>query len=90
MVVVNPADCFKICGASASVGRLSTTLETLSLISLAASSRSIFVLNSTLILLLPFRDVESIFLIPSAPPITSRSEERRVGKECRSRWSPYH
>ena len=26
-------------------------------------------------------------------PITiaaSRSEERRVGKECRSRWSPYH
>src|SRR2546429_1918266 len=22
--------------------------------------------------------------------ITERSEERRVGKECRSRWSPYH
>ena len=22
--------------------------------------------------------------------ITGRSEERRVGKECRSRWSPYH
>src|SRR2546426_12626466 len=22
--------------------------------------------------------------------IVSRSEERRVGKECRSRWSPYH
>ena len=22
--------------------------------------------------------------------MTSRSEERRVGKECRSRWSPYH
>ena len=22
--------------------------------------------------------------------IPSRSEERRVGKECRSRWSPYH
>ena len=21
---------------------------------------------------------------------TPRSEERRVGKECRSRWSPYH
>ena len=21
---------------------------------------------------------------------TERSEERRVGKECRSRWSPYH
>src|SRR3712207_9165951 len=23
-------------------------------------------------------------------PVRSRSEERRVGKECRSRWSPYH
>ena len=22
--------------------------------------------------------------------IEDRSEERRVGKECRSRWSPYH
>src|SRR5258708_30535864 len=22
--------------------------------------------------------------------VNSRSEERRVGKECRSRWSPYH
>ena len=21
---------------------------------------------------------------------SARSEERRVGKECRSRWSPYH
>src|SRR5688572_10106401 len=24
------------------------------------------------------------------PLLTLRSEERRVGKECRSRWSPYH
>src|SRR2546430_14669874 len=23
-------------------------------------------------------------------PLKPRSEERRVGKECRSRWSPYH
>src|SRR5205807_6729574 len=23
-------------------------------------------------------------------PMEFRSEERRVGKECRSRWSPYH
>ena len=22
--------------------------------------------------------------------VVYRSEERRVGKECRSRWSPYH
>ncbi len=24
------------------------------------------------------------------PTTYDRSEERRVGKECRSRWSPYH
>src|SRR6478735_11759736 len=24
------------------------------------------------------------------PVAAARSEERRVGKECRSRWSPYH
>src|ERR1051326_9632468 len=27
---------------------------------------------------------------PSRSTFSSRSEERRVGKECRSRWSPYH
>ena len=26
----------------------------------------------------------------TTPTERSRSEERRVGKECRSRWSPYH
>ena len=25
-----------------------------------------------------------------ATVVPGRSEERRVGKECRSRWSPYH
>ena len=27
---------------------------------------------------------------PTKIQIGERSEERRVGKECRSRWSPYH
>ena len=35
-----------------------------------------------------------LFLLLIAKPIlitvSRRSEERRVGKECRSRWSPYH
>src|SRR2546427_10364807 len=26
----------------------------------------------------------------TGPKLGDRSEERRVGKECRSRWSPYH
>ena len=29
-------------------------------------------------------------VIATAGLIEDRSEERRVGKECRSRWSPYH
>ena len=28
--------------------------------------------------------------IDEALAVSRRSEERRVGKECRSRWSPYH
>ena len=28
--------------------------------------------------------------ISGARTVLERSEERRVGKECRSRWSPYH
>ena len=44
--------------------------------------------------------IKSIFLLVCITFVTScadyldivpnRSEERRVGKECRSRWSPYH
>src|SRR2546426_3912465 len=29
-------------------------------------------------------------LVDARHPQDHRSEERRVGKECRSRWSPYH
>src|SRR5256885_13117707 len=28
--------------------------------------------------------------VRASPGRNARSEERRVGKECRSRWSPYH
>ena len=28
--------------------------------------------------------------VPAGSLALTRSEERRVGKECRSRWSPYH
>ena len=39
------------------------------------------------------KEYESLEKQLSDPDIISnvdRSEERRVGKECRSRWSPYH
>ena len=38
-------------------------------------------------------EVKSVEKHPDADRLnvtTTRSEERRVGKECRSRWSPYH
>src|SRR2546425_13301429 len=43
------------------------------------------------------RELERLYLalrtdagLPLAALCRPRSEERRVGKECRSRWSPYH
>ena len=33
---------------------------------------------------------EVLSLDPAHKTVKVRSEERRVGKECRSRWSPYH
>src|SRR3712207_9513590 len=36
------------------------------------------------------RVVSSRTGIPVTRMLKDRSEERRVGKECRSRWSPYH
>ena len=35
-------------------------------------------------------DVETRLAMPEQSAKSARSEERRVGKECRSRWSPYH
>ena len=34
--------------------------------------------------------IENLNPYHGSDPAVSRSEERRVGKECRSRWSPYH
>src|SRR2546425_3684733 len=38
----------------------------------------------------PTADPVTIDTVGSAFNTLLRSEERRVGKECRSRWSPYH
>src|SRR2546430_11179864 len=34
--------------------------------------------------------IERVIDTATKEDIVKRSEERRVGKECRSRWSPYH
>src|SRR5258708_15567556 len=39
------------------------------------------------------RFIEKLYRVAKAEDpeaLVTRSEERRVGKECRSRWSPYH
>src|SRR2546422_11328916 len=38
----------------------------------------------------PMTGVTPVGPIGGSPTPPPRSEERRVGKECRSRWSPYH
>ena len=48
-------------------------------------------INVSFVLLIGF--IVAAFLVPPKVKkyiIIFRSEERRVGKECRSRWSPYH
>src|SRR3712207_2227548 len=43
------------------------------------------VTDDEIIAMMVGRDISAVYLSRQ-----ERSEERRVGKECRSRWSPYH
>ena len=38
----------------------------------------------------PDNKIKMLLALRDQAEIVIRSEERRVGKECRSRWSPYH
>ena len=46
--------------------------------------------NSVTLFVGPETDVSALAPEFTLTPGATRSEERRVGKECRSRWSPYH
>ena len=46
--------------------------------------------DSIVLNLAAINGTESFYSRPFDVLSDSRSEERRVGKECRSRWSPYH
>ena len=56
-----------------------------SLASIATISACLFLFGLFYAVILNFQNV-----VRTAEEDVSRSEERRVGKECRSRWSPYH
>ena len=59
-------------------GRIVNKLEDVDMVDLQASKKQKGLLGT----------IE--FLGNKLPHPSSRTEERRVGKECRSRWSPYH
>ena len=54
----------------------------------AAKKRSIVVTNTPDVLTDATAEIAMLLILGAAR--RARSEERRVGKECRSRWSPYH
>src|SRR2546425_2702472 len=58
---------------------IATNIATLA----AAGAREFLVVNAPNLALAPAIRLQG-------PLVQGRSEERRVGKECRSRWSPYH
>ena len=55
---------------------------------LRQAASAVFALTAILPLLLFVWTVHSLGALSRLQ--AQRSEERRVGKECRSRWSPYH
>ena len=61
---------------------------------LAGSSEDFHEINGKRGLILKRKDDDPKILVPltslEIKNMGLRSEERRVGKECRSRWSPYH
>ena len=61
-----------------------------SLIYLCIDSCSVRVIEDTKLIDLSELIAEEFYLSPINLLPAVRSEERRVGKECRSRWSPYH
>ena len=60
--------------------------------SLAAVSASFFIYYFIISLVIGIGSGTSVVISQffGAKEFDKRSEERRVGKECRSRWSPYH
>src|SRR2546430_3793115 len=70
-----------------SISELSCDSETSPLSASTCSSLPVVTGASNRTFLIRNRILESYF---SGVQNAKRSEERRVGKECRSRWSPYH
>ena len=66
------------------VGNFNTSLTAMDRSSRQKINKETQALNDTI------DQIDLIDIYRTFHPKTIRSEERRVGKECRSRWSPYH
>ena len=81
-VIVAPIDGIVI-QRSVDVGQtVAASMQAPTLFMIAADLKQMQVLASV--------DEADVGRIRPGQAVTFRSEERRVGKECRSRWSPYH
>ena len=80
-------------GALAGLGTAGATYALSQLVSMATSATKEFSNLSNALKLVKAAESAGTFdtsNMASLINLTKRSEERRVGKECRSRWSPYH
>ena len=79
----NSGNLKKAAVALAQLWRSDKALRTLDALMLVADKDDILLISGNGEVIEPDEDYTAI-------ESRSRSEERRVGKECRSRWSPYH
>ena len=68
---------------------LTLSQNTGTLVRLSSPMTDVFVANDS-IADVQVRSSTQLYVFGKGSGETTRSEERRVGKECRSRWSPYH
>ena len=87
------ADCLRVLDPSASDARRSSKL----VCRLARTNLSVHIKKISIDFIIFDGFISFAFYLPSQANhghvymyMCVRSEERRVGKECRSRWSPYH
>src|SRR3712207_4965104 len=86
-----------VCIASSNGGTTSQDLKTGFLLGATPKSQQIAILIGALAsalllgpMLLQLNQGSTVYMPVAGNADFKRSEERRVGKECRSRWSPYH
>ena len=82
-------------------GVILAIVMTVDLIQMIADKNNLHDVDTWMIFKWVFKSATAILIVTNtwnivmgvfdmAQSVVARSEERRVGKECRSRWSPYH